>query len=201
MQIPALRLVVFGFVLSLSFGCAPAGESPKADTAAPAPAKPAAPAAEKSPAEKSPAPPPEKEKEKDKGPDLKARLDAGAKAYAVACVACHQANGEGIPSVYPPLVESEWVSGSETRLIAILLHGLTGPITVKGVPYPGIPMPAFAEGSTFNWSDEQIADVLTYIRHSWGNAAAPVAVENVTALRKKMGRRAEMTEAELKELP
>lgn len=196
MKNPTLRLLAFSSALAFSFGCAPAGETPKTGTGA---EKPSAekPSAEKPSAEKPSAPPAGKEK----APELKDRLEAGAQAYSAACVACHQANGEGIPNVYPPLAGSEWVSGSETRLAAILVYGLTGPITVKGVTYPGIPMPAFAEGSAFNWSDAQIADVLTYVRHSWDNAAAPVATETVTELRKKLGRRAEMTEAELKELP
>lgn len=129
------------------------------------------------------------------------QMEVGAKGYATACVSCHQPNGEGIPNVYPPLVGSEWVKGSEERVIAIVLYGLTGPITVNSITYPGIPMPAFTQGSTFNWSDEQIAATLTYVRHAWGNKAPPVAAKKVAEVRTKMGTRTEMTEEELKKVP
>ena len=59
-----------------------------------------------------------------------------------ACVTCHQANGMGVPGAFPPLAGSEWVVGSEDRLIRIILHGLAGEIKVKGVVYNSV-MPAF----------------------------------------------------------
>ena len=129
------------------------------------------------------------------------QVEDGAKDYATACVTCHQPDGEGIPGVYPPLVGSEWIKGSEERLIAIVLYGLTGPITVKEVTYPGIPMPAFSQGSAFNWTDAQIAAVLTYARQAWDNKAGPVTEKKVTEIRTKLGQRAEMTEKELKKMP
>jgi mono/diheme cytochrome c family protein len=133
--------------------------------------------------------------------DIARQVEAGAQGYAAACVACHQPNGEGVPGVYPPLAGSEWVNGSEERAIAIVLYGLTGPITVKDVTYPGIPMPAFSPGSAFNWTDEQIAAALTYVRQAWDNKAARVTEKRVTEIRTKMGTRAEMTEEELKKIP
>jgi mono/diheme cytochrome c family protein len=129
------------------------------------------------------------------------RLEIGAKGYGAACVTCHQPNGEGIPNIYPPLADSEWVKGSEERAISIVLFGLTGPITVKGVTYPGIPMPAFVQGSSFNWTDEQIAAVLTYVRQAWDNKAAPITEGKVKGVRTKTGQRGEMTEEELKKIP
>jgi mono/diheme cytochrome c family protein len=127
----------------------------------------------------------------------------GRKQYTLACITCHQANGQGVPNVYPPLVSSEWVTGSEDRLISIVLHGLKGPITVNGKLYNAAVMPAFGQvpGGGYNWSDEKIAAVLTYIRQEWGNTAGPIDVAKVTELRIKESNRKEWTEAELLELP
>ncbi len=102
----------------------------------------------------------------------------GAAIFASLCVACHQATGLGLPGVFPPLAASEWVLGKDTTAAAILLHGINGALTVKGVVYKGA-MPAFQE----QLSDEQIAAVLTHIRSQWGNAAAAVKPETVAAVR------------------
>lgn len=104
---------------------------------------------------------------------------AGRRHYQT-CVACHQANGAGVAGVYPPLVGSDWVVGSEERLIRVLLHGLTGPIQVKGNTYNQL-MPAFGRvpGGGYNWSNERIAQVLSFIRQEWGNEAGPITTEQV----------------------
>ncbi|MBL9189314.1 MAG: cytochrome c [Opitutaceae bacterium] len=127
----------------------------------------------------------------------------GKKLYLTpgACVTCHQPNGAGLPGAFPPLVNSEWVTGSEERLIRVALHGLQGPIKVAGVDYNSA-MPGFGQGTGFNWSDDKIAAVLTYIRQEWGNKAGPIAVEKVTAVRTKEGARsAAWTAADLEKLP
>ncbi len=98
----------------------------------------------------------------------------GRQLYANTCQACHQATGQGLPGVFPPLAGSEWVTGDEHILAQIVLHGLTGPIEVAGVTYDGA-MPAF--GGQLN--DAQLAAVLTFIRSEWGNGAP--AVEDATA--------------------
>jgi mono/diheme cytochrome c family protein len=117
-------------------------------------------------------------------------LASGKRLYQT-CAACHQANGLGVAGVYPPLAASEWVTGSEERLIRVLLHGLNGPIQVKGNPYNGA-MPAFGKvsGGGYNWSDEKIAHVLSYIRHDWGNNAEFITKEKVTEVLKAEGARA-----------
>jgi len=140
------------------------------------------------------------------GPVVMAKADPlvlGKRQYALACVTCHMPNGQGVAGVYPPLAESEWVTGSEERLINILLHGLKGPVTVRGNIYGAAAMPAFGQvpGSGYNWNDEKIAAVLTYIRQEWGNAAGPISAEQVTQLRISGGSRKEWTEAELLQLP
>lgn len=130
-------------------------------------------------------------------------LVLGKRQYGLACVTCHQANGEGVPGVYPPLAGSEWVLGSEERVVSIVLHGLKGPVHVKGVQFGAAAMPAFGQvaGSGYNWSDDKIAAVLTYIRQEWGNSASPISAQKVTELRNKEASRAEWTEAELLKLP
>jgi mono/diheme cytochrome c family protein len=129
-------------------------------------------------------------------------MKVGASAYESQCRACHLPNGEGQPGAIPPLAGSEWVTGSEERLIRIVLYGLKGSIKVKGADYNSA-MPAFGKvkGSGFNWSDEKVAATLTYIRQSFGNNATPIAKEQVTAIHSKEGDRAEMTSEELLKLP
>lgn len=106
-----------------------------------------------------------------------AKVD-GAALFSSLCAACHQATGQGLPGVFPPLAGSEWVIGKDSTAAAILLHGINGSLTVKGTVYNGA-MPAF--GGQLN--DEQIAAVLTHIRSQWGNSAAPVSAETVAAAR------------------
>ncbi|MBP9912767.1 MAG: cytochrome c [Opitutaceae bacterium] len=127
----------------------------------------------------------------------------GKKQYALACITCHMPNGQGLPGVYPPLAGSEWVDGGEERLISIVVHGLKGPVTVKGTTYSAAAMPAFGQvaGGGYNWTDEKIAAVLTYIRQEWGNTGAAITTERVTEIRTKEEGRKEWTEAELLKLP
>lgn len=106
-----------------------------------------------------------------------AKVDGGA-LYASLCAACHQANGQGLPGVFPPLAGSEWVIGRETTTAAILLHGITGPLQVKGSAFNGA-MPPFKD----QLDDAQIAAVLSHVRSQWGNSAAPVAAEVVAQVR------------------
>lgn len=105
----------------------------------------------------------------------------GEAVYGQVCVACHQATGLGAPGQYPPLVGSEWVQGPASRLIRIPLHGLQGPITVKGQPWNGA-MPAFGGAPPLD-NDENLAAVLTFVRQAWGNKAPPVTPEQVKAVR------------------
>ncbi|MST00389.1 MAG: cytochrome c, partial [Pedosphaera sp.] len=101
--------------------------------------------------------------------------------YEMACLPCHQPEGKGLPGVYPPLTGSDWLTGDKSRLIKIVLHGLDGPITVAGQPFVmqnPVPMPAFG-----GLDDQQIADVLSYIRAEYGKGAAPVSKLEVQALR------------------
>lgn len=113
-----------------------------------------------------------------------------------ACNTCHQPTGLGIPGIYPPLAGSEWVNGTQDRMIRIVLTGLKGPITVKGKQFGAAVMPAFGPHQ-FNWSDDKIADVISYVRQAWGNHGGPVTPEQVSAIRQQIGDHAEWTEPEL----
>ena len=103
----------------------------------------------------------------------------GKKLYNQWCMACHQADGSGVPGLNPPLKKTEWVTGDKTRLIKIILNGLNESIEIDGEEYSN-PMPA-----QNHLKDDQIADILTYVRNSFGNKASAVSAAEVKALRKK----------------
>ena len=106
-------------------------------------------------------------------------LAAGAKVYETYCVACHQRDGKGDGVRFPPLAGTRWVSGNKQRLISIVLHGLQGEIDVEGKPYNGV-MPAHGF-----LSDEQVAQMLTYLRQNFGNHAQGVSAAEVADQRAK----------------
>jgi mono/diheme cytochrome c family protein len=107
-------------------------------------------------------------------------MSLGKQVYQGNCANCHQASGAGQPGSYPPIVGSEYVLGSKEMLAAILLDGVQGSLTVKGGQYGTNVMPAWA-----NLSDDKLADVMTYIRKSWGNGADEVKPADVAAVRAK----------------
>ena len=108
----------------------------------------------------------------------KEQLPDGKSVYATTCAACHQATGEGVSGVFPPLAGSEWVSADEAKVVRILLHGVTGPIEVAGETFNGM-MPPW--GSTMK--DADIAAVLTYVRGAWGNKGTPISAVIVAKIR------------------
>lgn len=116
----------------------------------------------------------------------------GRQVYQSTCMACHQTTGQGLAGAFPPLDGSEWVTGNSETPINIVLHGLMGPIEVKGVTYNGA-MPGF--GAQLN--DEEVAAVVSYVRGSWSNDAAPVDVETVEQVRSSAGERGPWTANEL----
>ncbi|MBA4138409.1 MAG: cytochrome C [Opitutus sp.] len=121
----------------------------------------------------------------------------GKRVFTANCMTCHQANGQGVAGVYPPLAGSEWVlePQHEKQMIAIVLHGLNGPITVKGNTYNNAMTPF---GGILR--DDQIANVLTYIRSEWGNDAPAVTAEQVAAIRAELGARGPFTVEQLQAL-
>lgn len=108
----------------------------------------------------------------------------GATVYNANCVACHQANGQGLAGAFPPLVGSEWVLTDARIPAQILLHGVQGAMDVIGVTYNGV-MPAMA-----HLSDEELSAVLNYIRNSWANSAAEVDANYFATMREEFGERA-----------
>ncbi len=113
--------------------------------------------------------------------------EKGKKIFSANCATCHQANGLGVAGQYPPLAGSEIVNGGARRPVMIVLKGLQGPLTVKGQHYGSAVMQPWEKTLT----DQKISDVLTYVRHEWGNTAGPVSVEGVAAMRKELAGRAE----------
>ncbi len=106
--------------------------------------------------------------------DLPSLMEKGKQVFTTTCQACHQATGAGIPGAFPPVAESEWVNGPPKRLVAIILHGLQGEITVKGQQFNGS-MPPFKD----QLKPEDIAAVATYVRNSFGNKSDMVLAETV----------------------
>lgn len=102
--------------------------------------------------------------------DLKASAERGKMIYMTTCMACHQPGGTGIPGAFPPFDGSEYVVENPKRLVALVLKGYQGPITVKGVTYNNI---LIAVDTQFPQLKENVklADVLNYIRTAWSNKA------------------------------
>lgn len=116
--------------------------------------------------------------------DALASFERGKALYhgEAACFGCHAPDGGGMVGLAPPLDGSEWVTGKPELMAKVLLHGMTGPITVKGVKYDTpAGMPALAGNPVF--TDEKIADIMTYVRNEWENKAAPVQPDLVKKLR------------------
>lgn len=101
----------------------------------------------------------------------------GKGVYDKVCVACHQPTGQGIPGAFPPLAKSDYLNKDTNRAIKGVVKGLTGPITVNGKKFNGA-MPAQP------LSDQQLADVFTYVYSSWGNNKTVVTPAMVKAQRK-----------------
>lgn len=121
-----------------------------------------------------------------------ATLKRGAAVYARTCLACHQPTGKGLPPVFPSIAGTPIVVGNPELPIKFILHGLMGPITIEGTTYNSM-MPPVA-----GVSDQDIADVLTYVRQSFGNRGTIVTPAQVKAVRDATaGRTAPWNTAEL----
>lgn len=101
----------------------------------------------------------------------------GKLVYLQFCMACHMENAEGVPGLYPPLTQTDHVLGDKKRLIETVLYGLDGPVEVKGEKYNNV------MAKLDYLRDDQIAQVLTYIRSNFGNKAEAVTAEEVRQVR------------------
>lgn len=120
----------------------------------------------------------------------------GQQLFLGVCTLCHMEQGEGQPGMVPSLHGAPIATGDIGAFARILLHGMEGPVVVKGVTYNGIMPPA-----TFD-SDEDLAAVMTFVRNSWGNAAGPVTPEQVAKVKQDTaGRTKPWTAAELVPAP
>jgi mono/diheme cytochrome c family protein len=109
--------------------------------------------------------------------DLQASIERGKEVYGMHCITCHMEKGEGIESAFPPLAKSDYMMADKNRSIKQTLEGATGEMKVNGVVYNG-EMPAV------DLTDEQVSDVLNYVRNSWGNKGPAVTPSEVKAQRK-----------------
>lgn len=104
------------------------------------------------------------------------RMERGKKVFLTSCFACHMANGEGLPAVFPPLAKSDFLKADKDRAIKTVLKGLSGPIVVNGKPYNNMMPP-------HEFTDDQAADVLTYVMNEWGNDFGKVTAAEVKRVR------------------
>ena len=113
--------------------------------------------------------------------------------YDTLCLNCHQPEGRGLPGLYPPIANSDWVAGPPDRLIKLLLHGLTGPIKVNNSPFvqtTPLPMPPMG------LDDQQLTDLVHYLRSHFDNSAPPVPIETIRQIRAATSPRNEAWTAE-----
>lgn len=105
------------------------------------------------------------------------QLERGKKVFLSACFACHLQEGQGLPGVFPPLAGSDYLLTDKERAVRTVLKGLNGPITVNGKPYNNVMPPQ-------EFTDDQVADVLTYVMNTWGNSAGTVSADEVKRIRR-----------------
>lgn len=105
------------------------------------------------------------------------QIQAGEALYKGTCSTCHQVDGAGLPNVFPPLAKSDFLMSNPHRAIEIILNGLTGPVTVNGAQYNSV-MPPMSQ-----LTDDEIANILTYVMSSWANGGATVTKEQVAKVR------------------
>jgi nitrite reductase (NO-forming) len=105
------------------------------------------------------------------------QIQAGRELFVGTCSVCHQATGTGLPGVFPPLAKSDYLAADPKRAIDVLLHGLTGKVTVNGSEYDSV-MPAMSQ-----LNDDSIANILTYVLNSWGNPGGRILTDDVMKAR------------------
>lgn len=113
-------------------------------------------------------------------------FERGRETYELYCANCHGNDGAGLQSVAPPLLRSQWVLQDEKRLARLVLDGIEGPMDIDGATYAAPDVVDHMPGvRQLDFSDQQIADALTYIRNAWTNQSGPVTEEQVAAVRQE----------------
>lgn len=107
----------------------------------------------------------------------KGSIERGKTVYSTYCLACHQADGSGVPGLNPPLIKTKWVLGEKKQLITVILKGMDEPIEVNGEEYNNV------MASHAFLKDQEVADVLNYVRNSFGNKASGITAADVKAVR------------------
>ena len=118
-------------------------------------------------------------------------LLAGMQLFQINCQTCHGVDGNGIKGLGAPLNESNWVQGDKSKLLAIVLYGLTGPVKVGDKLYapPEVAPEMPAIGNNDKFGDQDIAQILSYIRNAWNNHADKIIEDDVKSARQKYGKR------------
>lgn len=134
--------------------------------------------------------------------DVKASIERGKAVYMQTCIACHQPTGLGIPGAFPPLAGTEYTGGDARRMIAMTLKGVNPPLKIKEMTY-SIPMPPLPTQFPMLADDGKLADVINYVRNSFGNKDEKgVTPAMIDAVRKEFAdRTAPWTEPELQKFP
>ncbi len=112
--------------------------------------------------------------------DFKASYGRGKVVYEKTCAPCHQPDGDGVPRMNPPLIKTKIVLGAKEKLVQIIVKGFNEEVEINGELYSN-PMPAQPQ-----LTNQEIADVLTFVRNSFGNKATAVTVAEVITIRKKI---------------
>ena len=105
------------------------------------------------------------------------QIEAGKALFLGTCSTCHQMEGQGIPKVFPPLAKSDYLMADKKRSIEVLLNGLSGKVVVNGQEYASV-MPPMS-----HMADDELANILTYVRNAFGNSGDAVSVQEVTQVR------------------
>lgn len=106
------------------------------------------------------------------------QIKSGKELFGRTCFACHQPEGQGVPNAFPPLAKSDFLNANPDRAIGAVLHGLSGEITVNGKKFNNVM-------TSQNLTDQEVADVLTYVYSSWGNNKTVITPAKVKAIRAK----------------
>lgn len=110
--------------------------------------------------------------------DLKASITRGRESYVTYCLSCHMDQGEGIEGIYPPLAKADYLMADKERAVRQIIFGAKGEMIVNGKTYNG-------EMTGFDLTDQEVSDLVNYIRNSFGNKGGAVTPEQVNAIRKK----------------